>query len=145
MNAPDLDPVRAIVAKDHGLVSVSVVRADGTPHSSLVNAGVLDLLRQFLPTLFAVLLHDRGDQDVVRIVLFHLPELFQPNVDWTIRDQFDVLKADHFAVVARAEFAVARHHVDDLARLEADSLGYRAAPAGIVSLRKHARVSSRRA
>ena len=42
MSSPDLDPVRRIVTEDHGLVGVSVVRADGTPHSSLVNAGVLD-------------------------------------------------------------------------------------------------------
>ena len=42
MTAPDLAPVRAIVARDHGLAGVSVVRADGTPHASLVNAGVLD-------------------------------------------------------------------------------------------------------
>ncbi len=38
----DLDPVRRIVAQDAGLASVAVVRADGTPHTSLVNAGVLD-------------------------------------------------------------------------------------------------------
>lgn len=38
----DLDPVRRIVAQDHGLATVAVVRADGTPHTSLVNAGVLD-------------------------------------------------------------------------------------------------------
>ena len=42
MTNPDLDAVRRIVAVDNGLVGVSVVRADGTPHSSLVNAGVLD-------------------------------------------------------------------------------------------------------
>lgn len=42
MDAPDLDPVRRLVAEEHGLATVSVVRADGTPHSSLVNAGVLD-------------------------------------------------------------------------------------------------------
>jgi PPOX class probable F420-dependent enzyme len=40
--ALDLDSVRRMVAGDHGLASVSVVRADGTPHTSLVNAGVLD-------------------------------------------------------------------------------------------------------
>jgi PPOX class probable F420-dependent enzyme len=40
--SPDLEPVRRIVAEEHGLCSVTVVRADGTPHSSLVNAGVLD-------------------------------------------------------------------------------------------------------
>lgn len=38
----DLEPVRGMVAQDHGLATVTVVRADGTPHSSLVNAGVLD-------------------------------------------------------------------------------------------------------
>lgn len=38
----DLADVRRIVAQDSGLASVSVVRADGTPHTSLVNAGVLD-------------------------------------------------------------------------------------------------------
>jgi PPOX class probable F420-dependent enzyme len=42
VDAPDLAPVRRIVTREHGLASVSVVRADGTPHSSLVNAGVLD-------------------------------------------------------------------------------------------------------
>src|ERR1700754_3486617 len=40
--APDLGPVRRIVPQENGLASVSVVRANGTPHSSLVNAGVLD-------------------------------------------------------------------------------------------------------
>jgi PPOX class probable F420-dependent enzyme len=38
----DLEPVRRMVAKENGLAGVTVVRADGTPHSSLVNAGVLD-------------------------------------------------------------------------------------------------------
>ena len=38
----DLDPVRRIVAQDSGLASVAIVRADGTPHTSLVNAGVME-------------------------------------------------------------------------------------------------------
>lgn len=38
----DLEPVRRIVAQEHGLASVTVVRADGTPHSSLVNAGLVE-------------------------------------------------------------------------------------------------------
>jgi PPOX class probable F420-dependent enzyme len=38
----DLEPVRRMVAKENGLAGVTVVRADGTPHSSLVNAGVVD-------------------------------------------------------------------------------------------------------
>lgn len=36
-----MERVRGFVRAEHGLASVSVVRADGTPHSSLVNAGVL--------------------------------------------------------------------------------------------------------
>jgi PPOX class probable F420-dependent enzyme len=39
--SPDLERVRRMVTQEHGLASVTVVRADGTPHSSLVNAGVL--------------------------------------------------------------------------------------------------------
>ena len=38
----ELDAVHRIVAQESGLASVAVVRADGTPHTSLVNAGVLD-------------------------------------------------------------------------------------------------------
>ena len=38
----DLDLVRQIGAANHGLAIVSVARPDGSVHSSLVNAGVLD-------------------------------------------------------------------------------------------------------
>lgn len=47
----DLEPVRRIVTEEHGLCSVTVVRADGTPHSSLVNAGVLDHPRTGAPVV----------------------------------------------------------------------------------------------
>jgi PPOX class probable F420-dependent enzyme len=40
--AGDLAKVRRLVAGDHGLAVVSTTRPDGTVHSSLVNAGVLD-------------------------------------------------------------------------------------------------------
>lgn len=40
--AGDLDLVRRLVGADHGLAVVSTTRADGSVHSSLVNAGVLD-------------------------------------------------------------------------------------------------------
>lgn len=45
----DLADVRRLVARDSGLASVSVVRADGTPHASLVNAGVLEHPRTGAP------------------------------------------------------------------------------------------------
>jgi PPOX class probable F420-dependent enzyme len=37
----DLSPFRDLVALDHGLSVVVTLRADGTPHTSVVNAGVL--------------------------------------------------------------------------------------------------------
>ncbi|HVV22104.1 MAG TPA: pyridoxamine 5'-phosphate oxidase family protein [Pseudonocardiaceae bacterium] len=40
--AGDLDLVRRLVGADHGLAVVSTTREDGSVHSSLVNAGVLD-------------------------------------------------------------------------------------------------------
>jgi PPOX class probable F420-dependent enzyme len=40
--AADLNLVRRLVGGDHGLVVVSTTRPDGSVHSSVVNAGVLD-------------------------------------------------------------------------------------------------------
>jgi PPOX class probable F420-dependent enzyme len=40
--AADLDLVRRLVAGENGLAIVSTTRADGSVHSSLVNAGVLE-------------------------------------------------------------------------------------------------------
>ncbi|HEU4840827.1 MAG TPA: pyridoxamine 5'-phosphate oxidase family protein [Ilumatobacteraceae bacterium] len=40
--AADLDLVRRLVAADHGLAIVATTRPDGSVHTSLVNAGVLD-------------------------------------------------------------------------------------------------------
>jgi PPOX class probable F420-dependent enzyme len=39
---PDLDTVRQLVAGDHGLATVATTRRDGSVHTSVVNAGVLD-------------------------------------------------------------------------------------------------------
>lgn len=38
----DLDDVRRLVAGEHGLATVSLGRDDGSVHSSVVNAGVMD-------------------------------------------------------------------------------------------------------
>lgn len=39
---PSLEVVRDLVARDHGLACVATMRASGTAHLSVVNAGVLD-------------------------------------------------------------------------------------------------------
>jgi PPOX class probable F420-dependent enzyme len=40
--AADLGMVRRLVGADHGLAIISTTRGDGTVHSSLINAGVMD-------------------------------------------------------------------------------------------------------
>ena len=40
--AADLDLVRRLVAADHGLAIVATTRSDGSVHTSLVNAGVVE-------------------------------------------------------------------------------------------------------
>lgn len=37
-----IDDVRRLVALDHGLAHLSTIRADGTVHGTVVNAGVID-------------------------------------------------------------------------------------------------------
>ncbi|HYS34425.1 MAG TPA: pyridoxamine 5'-phosphate oxidase [Pseudonocardiaceae bacterium] len=40
--AADLDLVRRLAGADHGLAIISTTRTDGTVHSSLINAGIMD-------------------------------------------------------------------------------------------------------
>ncbi len=40
--AADLEVVRRLSLQEHGLATVATVRADGTVHSSVVNAGVIE-------------------------------------------------------------------------------------------------------
>ncbi len=56
--AADLDLVRRLVTGDHGLAVVAVLRPDGTVHTSVVNAGVLDATVDGVPVVAFVV---RGD------------------------------------------------------------------------------------
>jgi PPOX class probable F420-dependent enzyme len=56
--AADLDMVRRLVDADHGLAIISTTRRDGTVHSSLINAGVLNDPAADGPVVAAVI---RGD------------------------------------------------------------------------------------
>jgi PPOX class probable F420-dependent enzyme len=56
--AADLDMVRRLVGADHGLAIISTTRTDGTVHSSLINAGVMDDPSGNGPAVAAVI---RGD------------------------------------------------------------------------------------
>lgn len=49
--APSLDVLRGLVAADHGLAVVVTQRADGAPHATVVNAGVLEHPREGDPVV----------------------------------------------------------------------------------------------
>jgi PPOX class probable F420-dependent enzyme len=53
--AADLGLVRRLVDADHGLAIISTTRTDGTVHSSLINAGVMDNPLDGEPVVAAVI------------------------------------------------------------------------------------------
>src|SRR6185312_1773985 len=83
-----------------------------------IDSSVLNQSRQFLPARLIILLHNRSDQNVVRIVLLDLTKLIEPDIDRTVRDEFYVFKTDHFTRHSRAQLAVARNNIDYFRRFE---------------------------
>jgi hypothetical protein len=63
--AADLDLLRRLGAGDHGLVVVAVARPDGSVHTSVVNAGVLDDPVTGRPVIGFVV---RGDANKLRLL-----------------------------------------------------------------------------
>ena len=109
-----------------------------------IDTSILDHADQLLPASLFVFLHDRGDQNVVWILLLDLSKLVEPHVDWPIGDQFDVFESDHLTRGSRAEFSITRNNVDDLRGFETDSLSNSAAPTCVVRLCENAGIRSRR-
>ena len=56
-------------------------------------------------------------------------ELFEPDLNGPVANEFDVFPADDFPFVTRVKFAVARGDVDDLRCVETDGLCDDSAPA----------------
>ena len=94
------------------------VLAHGGAHFSLgqaVRAGEVQLERidarrpgtldDLDPGVLVVLLHDRGDQHAVRILVFALLEFVDPDLERPIADQLDVFPADHLLAVCRMSLA----------------------------------------
>src|SRR2546426_3555860 len=97
-----------------------------------IHARVLDHARQFLPAALFILFHDRGYQHMIRILLFDLAKLVEPDFNRAIGNQLDVFEANDLAGSSRSQFPVTRNDVDNLGGFQANSLCDRAAPAGFV-------------
>ena len=76
-----LERVRLLVAADHGLAVVSVTRADGSVHSSIVNGGVVDHPVTAAPVVAFVV---RGDALKLRFLRArpHVTVAFRAGWEW---------------------------------------------------------------
>ena len=93
------------------------------------HAGVLAAFDDFVPGVFVVFLHDRGDENALGILVLHLLEFIDPGFEAAIGDELDVFPAVDFARLAAAQTGVARLNVDDFAGVEADRFADDGAPA----------------
>ena len=91
----DLDLVRRLAAADKGLAVVSATRRDGTVHSSVVNAGVIDHPVSKEPTVALVA---RGDAYKLRLFATagRANAVFRAGWEWvSVEGPVDIIGPDH--------------------------------------------------
>lgn len=91
----DLELVRRLAAADQGLAVISATRADGTVHSSLVNAGVLDHPLTKEPVVGLVV---RGNAYKLRLLATagRANIVFRARWEWvSVEGPVDILGPDH--------------------------------------------------
>jgi hypothetical protein len=91
----DLDLVRRLAGADKGLAVVSTTRADGTVHSSLVNAGVFDHPLAKEPTVALVA---AGNAYKLRLLATagRANAVFRAGWEWaSVEGPVDILGPDH--------------------------------------------------
>ena len=102
----------------------------------------LATLDDFVPAIFTILLHDRSDQDPLRMRLLEAIKLLEPDIKRSIADQFDIFPAINFLRITRPHASVARRHVDDFGSIQTDCLGDRSAPAFVEGLANNIRIGA---
>ena len=91
----DLDLVRRLAGADKGLAVVSTTRADGSVHSSLVNAGVFDHPVTKEPTIALVA---RGNARKLKLMAAagRANAVFRSGWEWvSVEGPVDILGPDH--------------------------------------------------
>jgi len=91
----DLELVRRLAGADKGLAVVSTTRADGSVHSSLVNAGVFDHPVTKQPTVALVA---RGDARKLKLMAAagRANAVFRSGWEWvSVEGPVDILGPDH--------------------------------------------------
>ena len=87
-----------------------------------VNSRMFAAFDDLEPCVPAILLHDRRNQDPVGILILASPELFKPDLDRAVADEFDVLPSHDFALVRGVKLSIPRGHVNDFRSVKADCL-----------------------
>ena len=117
-----LDRVRTLVAADHGLAVAVTLRGDGTPQTSVVNAGVLDHPLRKEPVVAFVA---RGDTAKLRHLRArpHAALVFRAGWEWASvegdaelmgpDDVVDTMEANDIRLLLRAVFLAAGGRHDD--------------------------------
>ncbi|MEZ6190363.1 MAG: hypothetical protein R3C45_03635 [Phycisphaerales bacterium] len=72
-----------------------------------IHAAVLAALDDLDPGVLVELLHDRGDQDAVGVLVLDLLELVDPDTEIAVGDKLDIFPAEDVLAVVAAQPAVA--------------------------------------
>lgn len=110
-----------------------------------IDTGVLAALDDFAPGVHMILLHHGGDEDSIRVGVLGLFEFIEPDVEFAVADEFDVLPADHFLAIVGHQFGVARADVDDFGTIQANGFGDHTAPTFPEGAFDHLYIGPRRA
>src|SRR6202030_3911592 len=76
-----------------------------------IDAGILAALDDFDPRAPPVLLHDRGDQDTLGEGVLAPLEFIEPNREWSVADQFNVLPTEHLILIIGQKLGIAGRNI----------------------------------
>jgi hypothetical protein len=94
-----------------------------------INTRILTAFDNLDPRVPVVFLHNRRNQNPIRILILAPLKLPEPVLDRPVADDLDVFPAHDFSFVVGVKFAVTRSDVDHLGCVEADGLRDDSAPA----------------
>ena len=109
-----------------------------------IASGILAPLDDLVPGVAVVLLHDRGDENPLGILVLYLFEFIDPRLEAAIGNKLDILPTINLTRLAAPQPRVPRLHVDHFARIQADSFADHRAPALLERLADNIRVGPRR-
>src|SRR5436190_1678762 len=94
-----------------------------------IASGVLTALDDLVPGIAIVFLHDRGDENPLRVLVFDLLEFVDPGFKTAIGNQLDVLPTVNLAGLAASQPRVSGLNVDYFSGVQTNRFTNDGAPA----------------